>query len=109
MPLFHFDDFSPPFSFLKLFKREKGLVWDYLKEVSGAEMGENRHAQVLREEVFLSTVILPLQELFSADLALFFYPFHIRLCDRPEQERQDGKSKIVVALSGSKKHCAENS
>lgn len=72
-------------------------------------MGEARHTQVLREEAFVSTFILPLQELFSADLALFFYPFHIRLCNRPEQERQDGKSKIVVVLSGSNQHCAENS
>lgn len=72
-------------------------------------MGETRHTQALREEAFLSTVILSLQELFSTDLALFFYPFHIRLCSRPEQERQDGKSKIVVVLSGSKQHCAENS
>lgn len=91
------------------YSREKGLVWDYLKEMSGAEVRETRHTQVLREEAFLSTVILPLQELFSADLALFFYPFHIRLCNRPEQERQDGKSKIVVVLSGSKQHYAENS
>lgn len=72
-------------------------------------MRETRHTQALREEPFLSTVSLPLQELFTADLALFFYTFHIRLCNRPEQERQDGKSKIVVVLSGSKEHCAENS
>lgn len=72
-------------------------------------MGEMRHTQVFREEAFLSAVVPPLQELFSADLALFFYPFHIRLCSRPEQEGQDGKSKIVVVLSGSKQHCAENS
>lgn len=105
MPLVHLDDFSPPFSFVK----KKGLVGDYLKGVSGAEVGETRHTQVLREKAFLSTVILPLQELFSADLALFFYPFHIRLCNRPEQDRQDGKSKTVVVLSGSKQHCIENS
>lgn len=97
------------FLLYRSYLREKGLVWDYLKEMSGTEVRETRHTQVLREEAFLFTVILPLQELFSTDLALFLYPFHIRLCNRPEQERQDGKNKIVVVLSGSKQHCAENS
>lgn len=73
------------FLLYRSYLREKGLVWDYLKEMSGTEVRETRHTQVLREEAFLFTVILPLQELFSTDLALFLYPFHTRLWNRPEQ------------------------
>lgn len=41
--------------------------------------------------------------------ALFFYPYHIRLCNRPEQQRQDRKRELAGVLSGCKQCCLENS
>lgn len=45
----------------------------------------------------------------SSPTALFFYPYHVRLGNRPKQQRQDRKNELAGVLSGCKQHCVENS